>query len=133
MITPFQIYLISTSDSFSLFFGIISAILLVFLITIFVALLGNYRAYQTGNKENEDIIKVEKKLKKAFKWCASVLLITLFSITFMPSSKTVAAMYVLPKIDSPDLEKLPKNAAKFANAWLKEEIKEIADEGSNHD
>lgn len=81
--------------------------------------------------DNED--RSKKTAKKLLITFFVTTIVSLFFWMTIPTSKTLAAMYVLPKIDSTSLEKIPKNLAKFANAWLKEEAKQITQKGSTND
>jgi len=105
-----QIYLISQVDSLLttcavlLIIGVIIGIIMVFI---------------GVSDENDKVIAGAKKL---LYW----LTIPLAIVIFTPSSKTLAAMYVIPKIaDSQFMQQVPDKLTSLANKWLDKQIKDI--------
>ncbi|MFY4731391.1 hypothetical protein [Nitrospira sp. BLG_2] len=117
MITPFDIYLIGTIGGFKnslLGFGLIGFLLLV--------IPGGICLY-----ENDIYDSPRGKTKKWFVGQLVISLLMLTTANLIPSPQTLAAMYVIPALATPAIEKLPQNAAKLADEWMKEKAKEIAE------
>lgn len=83
--TPFQVYLLMQADTICTVFGFLA--LIMGIITFIVT------AIRT--MENNSIIK------KLHRWCMVIFIFTLLVGTFMPNTKTIATMVILPKITSP--------------------------------
>jgi hypothetical protein len=89
MITPFDIYLIGISDNASQIFGIGAIISIILCIIIGLAQIGAFV---------ESVDEFKAPLKKTFDRCFWSVLIFGFLSAIIPSSKTLAAMYVIPPI-----------------------------------
>lgn len=116
MVTPFDIYLLGTIDGFKEF-------LLVAGIVSFMSLLFPLFRYMY---ETDLYDEVKKRTKTIFAVLLATSLVLFAAATLLPSSKTLAAMYVIPVLATPAVEKLPQVAAKLADEWMKEKTKEIA-------
>lgn len=117
MITPFDIYLITIADNLRyLIMGVASfCFVIAFLSIIFWGLFF------------VDEMPYVPKLKKIAVH-SSIVTICLFALAAAaPSSKALAAMYIIPAFDTKTIASLPQNAAKLANEWMKEKAKEIAE------
>lgn len=117
MVTPFEIYLIGNMDSLKNLF-IIAVIFLVIALVALACMMGY---------ESDIYQSIGAKTKRYFIY---VLLATVFSslvAALIPSSETLAAMYVLPSITK-QAANLPKKAVKLASVWLDEETKKIGTE-----
>ena len=66
------------------------------------------------------------------KWIKSSFAIAFISISFAvftPDSKTLAAMYLIPKLaESDDIQKIPDKALKALNLKLDEWVKDLSEE-----
>jgi len=115
MITGFDIYLLTRADYIQLVFltfGTISAIGSIIL-AIIVGI----------NKSFGDDISFEKKI---LKWCVPITLFLLLVGILTPSSKEIAAIYLVPKIvNNEQVQQVPENAMKVLNLKLQEWIKDL--------
>lgn len=131
MITPFDIYLISLADPLNNFFS--GAAVLSFFVTVGVAFYfwAEYCEPYPGKKGYFDDQELFDKTKKIYKrkiiFACAITLILFMLRAATPSSETLAAMYVIPKLDTTAMEKLPQAAAKLADEWIKEKVKEISE------
>jgi cytosine/uracil/thiamine/allantoin permease len=117
-ISAMQIYLIGQADSLITTCSVIFFI--GFVVSLFIFMLG------MGSIENiEDsscIAVLVRSSKKLLYW----LTIPLAIVVFTPSSKTLAAMYIIPKIaDSQFMKQVPDKLTSLANEWLDKQIKDI--------
>lgn len=124
MITAWDIYLLTRLDSLLSF---AQGLCVLTIIGLIVCLVGSLVSCLCADEMAEGI---PKKWRKAF-WI--VLPITIF-INFVeitiPSTKTVVAMWGIPKIvNNEELQQIPSNATKFINSQLKEWIEEYVDTG----
>jgi len=109
-ISVMQIYLISQADSLITICGIS---------LIIVGLVGLIMIFMGVSDGNDKLIKAGRKL---LYWLSIPLAICIFT----PSSKTLAAMYIIPKIaDSTFMQQVPDKLNSLANEWLNKQIKDI--------
>lgn len=111
------IYLISICDSIQnvTITGVI--IVATGFVMLGIAFIG---AVVTGEDETET------KLKPLLtRWLAVPLIVCTILAVFIPSSKTVAAMYVMPKIaQSETVQELGQGVVDLAKAWIQEAMPE---------
>ncbi len=125
MITPFDFYLISIADTVAHVSLIVGLLALVVGIIAFFYSCSEFPHYETETKE-----EYEENNKRGRRWKRGSFFVAFVFIAmwaFLPSSKTLTAMYILPALDSSAVEKLPQAAAKLADEWIKEKAKEIAE------
>lgn len=73
--------------------------------------------------QEEEIVKVNKTSKHL---CVSLGIFTILAI-FIPSSKTIAAMYLVPKIaNNQNVNQLPDKLLKVVNVKLDEWVEELS-------
>lgn len=115
VINSFSIYLISLADEISIYMSILFFIFIILSIIFFVI---GRRSDHCDENNNKHI-----KLKLAKKCLISSLLILTLQ-PFIPSTKTLIAMYTIPPIvNNKQVQQLPDNLLKFANDYLTKEIK----------
>lgn len=100
--TPFQVYLLMQADSICSIAGFI---------TVFSGIgfaITTIGRFATGSCVDADDIKYQRKdwrdwqaLVKMHRWAMAIFFPALFLAIFMPNTKTIATMVVLPKITSP--------------------------------
>ena len=120
-ISAFDIYLISLADDFSFFLLIVSVLSLFVVIFSFPAI--------DCCIDREAIHKIKQWQKRA----AIIFITALSLVTVVPSSKTIAAMYLVPAIvNNKHLQNSAGNALEFleelTKKWLKDTVK---NNGSN--
>lgn len=131
MITPFDIWLISTANSvigLLFFITVVSALTSAAAGIVFVA--SNF--YKNEYELDKYLSGVTKSILKL---SVPTLLVSLILLTAIPSSKTLAAMYVIPKIANSDivqkdLTEATQAIVRLAKDWAEKEIgpgKEAAD------
>lgn len=112
MITSWDIYWITRLDSICLFIGFLDVALLIFL--IFFPMIADLSL----NFEPIRIVKYEG-------FFAFIFLLLCLCGVFIPSTKEVVAIYLIPKIaNNEQMQKIPDNAAKLLNAKMEEWINE---------
>ena len=115
MITPFQVYLVMQLDSISFF----SAFLFVFFLVSIVFTLADYPP-----DDDQKLLSVKRILKIEL-ICASIFC----SIcAFMPSSKTAAAMIILPAITSDKVVNAVTPELKELYSLTKDALKNLSKE-----
>lgn len=108
MISPWLIYFIGIADRISGVFTCISIALCICCVILFIGVV----------EEQMDI----NILKKSF---IAAVLCGLIAI-FTPSSKTVAAMVVIPPVlNNEQVQELPNNVLEFINEYLKDAKKSL--------
>jgi len=111
-ITALNIYLIDVLGSIKTIFEFFSIFSIAISTIMLFVLLG-----QHGREPEE--IKWAKSFKRLFLVSSCILIVSLF----IPSEKTIAAMYILPKISNSQLvNKIPDYIQKYIESYL-EEIK----------
>lgn len=127
-ISPFDIYFISLANSLKTMFGIVASISFIMLI------LGTAVAYPLSNDEclvsEDDRDKIPTLIKKGIKILPWVVIAATFLAIFTPSSKTLAAMLVIPKlanseIMSKDLPEAGKAMIEMAIEWMKAQTENL--------
>lgn len=112
MITSWDIYWVTRLDAVC---GFIEVVLILVGILFLVSPL-IFMAFDDGSL---DI----KYFWRGLKICVVTVLFFLFAGIFIPSTKEVAAIYLIPKIaNNEQVQKIPDNAAKLLNAKLEEWI-----------
>ncbi len=118
MITSWDIYWITRLDSVhtsvALFIALLGCALFAFL---------GFGACDKGNFFY---------YKKSLIATAFIFVMSIISITFIPSTKEACAIYLIPKIaNNEQMQKLPDNAAKLLNVkmeeWINDTLKEKED------
>lgn len=109
--TAFDIYLISTLDSVLTVCTVLTGISITAIVISFI-----------GYVEDNDN-KFLQYLKKA----VTVFVCSVLAFVFIPSSKTVLAMYTIPPVitaaqTNQEMQKLPENVLKFINNYLENEL-----------
>ena len=110
-ISAATIYLISLLDSLCRLCGIICVLSVLSLLILLIVYV-------------QDEIEYDKKFHR---FCLKASLIAFGSAlivgTFIPSSNTLAAMYVIPKIaQNADVQQLPSEIVHYARDWLKKQF-----------
>ena len=118
-LTAFDIYLVSVCGNINTI-----AILIIFLsISVLLILLV---LYILGDKD-EQVAAIQQG-----KFTSIILAITLAIATLIPSSKTLAAMYVLPAVVNSDfIQKLPSDISALAQAYVKDLLNGFEDKNRN--
>lgn len=111
--TAFDIYLISTLDGILNICTVLFCISGIFTVISFI-----------GYAENCD-----SKFLQHFKKALTVFVCSVLAFVFIPSSKTVLAMYTIPPVivaaqTNQEMQKLPENVLKFINNYLENELNE---------
>jgi hypothetical protein len=117
IISPFMIYLISMADN------ILMILTVILTLIIAVAIVATLKYFiDLDCRESDDVLKTDKKyMKISFIIC----MIATFAIIFIPSKKTIIAMYTIPPIvNNKEVQQLPANLLKFANDYLTKEEKD---------
>jgi len=129
MITPFDIYLISIAGTIANASFVVALLATIVGIVTFFYHCSEFPHYET---ETEEQFRENNKRAKRWKRVSfSLAFVFIVLWAFLPSTKTLTAMYILPAFDTKAIESLPQNAAKLANEWMKEEAKEIAKNEQN--
>jgi len=121
----FLIYLMGIVDSIALFFDISMALIsmaLVFLTVVISVVVMNGHFY-----DREAASGLIKSIKTIFtrKVVATIAFIFL-GATFIPDSKTIAAMYLVPKlVENEQVQEIPEKALKILNGKLDQYLKEF--------
>lgn len=121
---PWMIYLVGLADKLIRFSGMAAVALLsagalcAFSIPLF---------YDTwGKKENEALLFAKKYFKT---WLIAIIAISTIPV-IVPSSKVLAAMYVLPPIiNSAAVQELPAELVELARAYIKDTIGNLKEKG----
>lgn len=108
MMTPSQIYIVMQMDSFIKFFAYFGFATLIATIAILLAIASERYVFQD-----------DARITPPIRWLA-VPLISLLVATLLPSTKTTAAMFILPKIvnnenvqkEAPEIYEIAKKALK---------------------
>lgn len=117
--TPFQVYLLLQMDSLNTALGIILLMLSLLLVVL------TFHACMEGWDYYEG--------KSIYKKCAWAFLVTLPLATLCPSTKTVAAMIVLPRVTSPQaLDAMGKEGQELY-ALAKKALENLADDKKKED
>ena len=109
------IYLISTVDSLNVLLGIIFAISVIFLVVLSIA---SFVDAIDDTFDEDQRIAIKRKLRFVF------ILSTISSLLFMltPNSKTIAAMYLVPKVvnskAAKELSNVPEKLVNILNKKL---------------
>ena len=105
-ITPLMIYLIGIADNVTFFLGIVTRFGgVVGALYLFCSLDGDY--------------EIDWKLVKRF---LIPYIIFVFLLIITPSSKTLAAMYIIPPIaNNQTVQELPKEVLNFVKEYLKDQ------------
>ncbi len=76
--------------------------------------------------EIDDGIPLRRKIKFLLPIYYIIFFINLLAYFLIPSTKTMFAIKVLPKIvNNEDVQKLPELAVKYSKEWLQKQIKEL--------
>lgn len=112
-ISATTIYFISILDSLCRLCGIIGGLSVLSLIVLLIVFL-------------QDEFRYDKTFHR---FCLKVSVIAFFSATivgtFIPSSNTLAAMYVIPKIaQNADVRQLPSEIVHYAREWMQQQFED---------
>lgn len=114
MVSALEIYLIGVADEVSMFFGILT------MLCTFVFGLLMLHVVSDGGTEGQ---------KKWLKIDICLLLCFFFSATITPSSKTLAAMYVVPAVvNSERLQSVGSDGLEILQELTKQWLKDLKDE-----
>lgn len=117
MITPWNIYWITRLDEISVAVGILAAVPFV---GIIIALIGLLNASIELGIERDAKDRVVKRIKQVM-ICGTVLGFLTLLNAFIPSTKQMAAIVVIPKIaNSETVCELGQGVKELALDWLKE-------------
>ena len=113
MISSMQIYWLSRLSFISNFFTFLSVFLTATMIVATVAKI----AFYLDDDEND----VTVRMGRVWKWLLIAWLVSIVGAAFIPDSKDVAAMYVVPKIaNSETVQELGDKTKTLAIEWLEE-------------
>ena len=116
MITSTQLYWLVMLDNINLFFGVLFTIFVLFLA---ICGFGMISCYQEG----EDTIA---KIFRSFLICFAILsVLSGLAATFIPNTKQMAAIIVIPAIanavaENEDAKEIPGELVKLANDWIQQ-------------
>lgn len=116
MITSSQIYWITRLDSIGCFFAIIGTIItIVSAICLIVALVNKAESYTDDDDKTVKkwfLIGIKTAFISSLFWGVAV---------FVPSTKEMAAILILPKIvNNEKVQKIPDQMLTLANEWMQE-------------
>lgn len=125
--SPFLVYLMFQADGISALFGVLSLVLaLAACIALAVATQG------ICSWENRDDVLAQKAIgSKVFKRTAPAAVVCFAAACLMPSTKTIAAMVVLPKLTSPAALDAMGNEAKELYGLAKDALRNLAGDEKN--
>lgn len=116
------IYLFGFVDEFKNmdFTGFEACAILSFITFLAISILMVFAKSKVINNFDDNSIQALKSVRKIFKYIflssATIVLFVGTVQTLLPSSKTIAAMIIIPKIaQNKDIQKLPANVAKTLN------------------
>ena len=121
---PWMIYLVALADKLIRFFGVAVTALLTAgaLCALAVPLFDD----AWGKKENVALLFAKKYFKT---WLITLIAISTIPV-IVPSSKVLAAMYVLPPIvNSAAVQELPAELVELARAHIKDTINSLKEKG----
>ena len=121
---PWMIYLVALADKLIRFFGVAVTALLTAgaLFALAVPLFDD----TWGKKENVALLFAKKYFKT---WLITLIAISTIPV-IVPSSKVLAAMYVLPPIvNSAAVQELPAELVELARAHIKDTINSLKEKG----
>jgi len=121
MITAFQIYLMSLADSVLLLFLVIILISVVSMLLLVM----DYKDIREfdDDKEKEKKNIHNKKNAKAIIRCLMSALLSVLVLVFVPSTKTLVAMYVIPRVvNNTNVQKLPEAILRFVENYAEKKI-----------
>lgn len=119
--TSWQLYWLMRLDSIGCFFSVISIILiLASVIVLIIATFNKSMAY--GG--NSDAIRALKYFQTFLKMIPFIIVTSLITI-FVPSTKEMAAIIVIPRLyksltENKKLTEIPDKVFDLANSWLEE-------------
>lgn len=118
------IYLLGVVDAFK---GAVTGIIITVVVAASIAyplLCMDWHGSYGENKEKDN--ERRKKVFKSIKPVAIGMSLCLFFLIFTPTSKTLAAMYLIPKITSnKDMQEIPGKTLKILNSKLEQYITDI--------
>lgn len=121
---PWMIYLVALSDKLIAFAGVAVAALAS--VAVLTALLIPMFYDTCGTEENALLLFAKKYFKT---WLIALIVASMIPV-IVPSSKVLAAMYVLPPIvNSAAVQELPAELVELARAYIKDTIDNIKEKG----
>lgn len=96
--TPFEIYLVMQLDSIVTLFGW----MLAFSVLSIVALFVGWAASAPDAKTDEEAALINSFTAKWMGRCLGVIILSSLLYAFTPSTKTAAAMFIVPHLTSPE-------------------------------
>lgn len=121
---PWMIYLVALSDKLIAFAGVAVAALAS--VAVLTALLIPMFYDICGTEENALLLFAKKYFKT---WLITLIALSTIPV-IVPSSKVLAAMYVLPPIvNSAAVQELPAELVELARAYIKDTIDNIKEKG----
>jgi len=83
-------------------------------------------AYCVGDDNDDDVIRVKKILRRVLFVLWPIAILALAGRLFIPTTKQMAAIIVVPKIvNNVEAKEIPDNLMKLCNEWIKAETEEI--------
>lgn len=125
MITPFEVYLVMQLNAFSGFFHFVGALVLA-LIAVIAFNASMNRGEYARQYDKEAFAEAGLKLKKMPKY-AIIPLVFFFIGTAIPSSKTAAAMIILPALTSKEVIDPLAKEGKELYALAKQALRDAVD------
>ena len=119
------VYWVLMLDNISMSIDVIWVLTLVFvpifLIVISILINDDYRT------RSENTINGLRKIRnKTLKWCAIIFSIFFIIVTFLPGTKQMAAIYLLPKIAAnKNIQQLSPKLVKLATLYLDKQLNEL--------
>lgn len=131
MITSWQVYWITRLDGFIgllIFFSIVSFIIVA--VSCIVAMIkyseSQDRDWCNSHRENSN--RLFLLWKKVTLISLPIFIISTLLINLIPSTKELAAIYLIPKIvNNEQVQKIPDNALKLLNGKLEQWIKDMGE------
>jgi hypothetical protein len=111
--SPLQLYFLIKLDALTGFFGAMGTCLIVFIIISLIA----WGIMSDCNKDSG--AKAKKFVSTHIKWAIPLGFIFIVLATFLPNTKEMAVIYVVPKIlNNAEVQKLPNQLLTLSEEWL---------------
>ena len=124
MITPTAMYWLTRLDGIHDFSILLTIILLLGTAICFPLgniLAGEKKDYYTTEEEAARYRKIGNRLLSCTKWCVAAWIVSVSSLLFLPTTKEMAAILIVPKVaNSESVQQLGDGILDLANQWLDE-------------
>ena len=123
--THWQMYWITRLDALQ-GDGVVVIIIFSFFLGITAFIIATVAKY-AGN--DEDAIKIAQVTSRCSKILLSIGFSLILLLAFVPSTKEMAAIIIVPKIvNNEKIQELPENLLELSNEWIKAKTKELKEE-----